>query len=69
MTLKNPLCTTVDKARKAMVDPNTGKQLTAGACPGDIIPLEGFEGVGFVIKRVTYTRIEKCQLCGAIYPG
>lgn len=69
MSLKNTKCTTVDSARLAVVDPNTGKQHAAGVCPGDIIPIEGFEGVGFIVNGKTYSRIEKCLLCGQIYPG
>jgi hypothetical protein len=70
MALKNTKCTTVDPARKAvMADPNTGKVHAAGVCPGDIIAIEGFEGLSFVVGGVTYARVEKCQLCGAIYPG
>lgn len=69
MALKNTLCTTKDSAQPAIIDPNTGVARKAGVCPGQIIPIEGFEGLEYVINGQTFSRYEKCQKCGQIYPG
>ena len=69
MAIKNTACTTVDKTQTAKVDPNTGKTLTPGKCPGDIIPVEAMEGVRYTIAGKVYDRYEYCQRCGQIFPG
>ena len=69
MALKNTVCTTVDPTQTLKVDPNTGRALIPGQCAGQVIPMEGLEGVGFIVKGKSYSRIEYCQRCGAVYPG
>lgn len=66
MALKNTVCTTVDQAVKASVDPNTGIAHKAGVCIGQVIP---YENTPITINGKSYPRYEKCQRCGQIFPG
>lgn len=66
MSLKNVVCTTVDPAVKASVDPNTGIAHKAGICIGTVLP---YENIPITVNGKLYQRYEQCQRCGQVFPG